>query len=133
MSNPHRNPFAARVRPGPARRAGWIAAAIGVLATAVAGAQVPLKTVEECLETGTDLVALPGAAGGTLSATQCRGCETLRLKFDARTRYYIGKELVPYARLREAAGKDTVRLYVFYRPDTRTLTRLRLVAVGNAK
>jgi len=91
MSNPHCNPFAALLRPVHARRAGWIAAAIGVLATAAAGAQAPLRTVEECLETGTDLVTLPGAAGGTLSATGCRGCDSLRLKFDQRTRYFIGK------------------------------------------
>jgi len=133
MSNPHRYPHADLARPGRLRRAGWIAAAIGVLATAAAGAQATLKTVEECLESGTDLVALPGVAGGTLSATECRGCETLRLKFDARTKYYVGKELVPYARLRELAALGTVRLYVFYRPDTKILTRLRLVAVGNAK
>jgi hypothetical protein len=133
MSNPHRHTHADCTGPDRPRRAGWIAAAIGMLATAAVGAQVPLKTVEECLETGTDLVTLPGVAGGTLSATECRGCETLRLKFDTRTKYYVGKELVPYARLRELAGLGTVRLYVFYRPDSKILTRLRLVAVGNAK
>ena len=133
MSNPNRHSHAGLALPGRLRRAGWIAAAIGVLAAAAASAQAPLRTVEECLETGTDLVALPGAAGGTLSATGCRGCETLRLKFDQRTRYFIGKELVPYARLREAASKGTVRLYVFYRPNDKTLTRLRLVAAGTAK
>ncbi len=115
------------------RRAGLAAAAIGLLAAAAAGAQTPLRTIEECLETGTDLVALPGAAGGTLSATGCRGCETLRLKFDARTRYFIGQELVPYARLREAAAKRNLRLYVFYSPNDKTLTRLRLVATGTAQ
>jgi hypothetical protein len=133
MSNPKRNPLVGLALPGRLRRAGWIVTAIGVLATAAAGAQAPLRTVEECLETGTDLVALPGAAGGTLSATGCRGCQTLRLKFDGRTRYFIGKELVPYARLREAAGKGALRLYVFYRPNDKTLTRLRLVATGAAK
>jgi hypothetical protein len=133
MSNPNRHSHAGLALPGRLCRAGWIAAAIGVLAAAAASAQAPLRTVEECLETGTDLVALPGAAGGTLSATGCRGCETLRLKFDQRTRYFIGKELVPYARLREAASKGTVRLYVFYRPNDKTLTRLRLVATGTAK
>lgn len=133
MSKPNRNLPAGPALPGRLHRAGWIAAAIGVLVTAAAGAQAPLRTVEECLETGTDLVALPGAAGGTLAATGCRGCETLRLKFDQRTRYFIGKELVPYARLREAASKGTVRLYVFYRPNDKTLTRLRLVAAGTAK
>ena len=126
MNNPHRNPFAALARPGRLRRAGWIAAAIAALATAAASAQVPLKTIEECLETGTDLVTLPGVAGGTLSASGCHGCETLRLKFDQRTRYFIGEELVPYARLRAAAGKEIAQLYVFYRPDSRILTRLRL-------
>ncbi len=133
MSNPHRHPQADLAHPGRLRRAGWIATAIGVLATAGAGAQGPLKTVEECLESGTDLVTLPGVAGGTLSASQCRGCETLRLKFDARTKYYVGKELVPYARLREMAALGPVQLDVFYRPDTKTLTRLRLAAAGNAK
>ena len=133
MNNPRRNPLAGLARSGRLRRASWIAAAIGALAAVAASAQAPLKTIEECLETGTDLVTLPGVAGGTLAATECRGCESLRLRFDARTKYYIGEELVPYARLREAAGKDPIRLYVFYRPDTRTLTRLRLVAVGNAK
>lgn len=133
MSNANRNLPAGPVFPGRLRLAGWVAATFAALATAAAGAQAPLGTIEECLETGTDLVALPGAASGTLSATGCRGCETLRLKFDQRTRYYIGKELVPYARLREAASKGTVRLYVFYRPNDKTLTRLRLVAAGTAK
>lgn len=133
MSNPNRILPAGPALSGRLRRAGWIATTIGVLVTAAAGAQAPLRTVEECLETGTDLVALPGAAGGTLSATGCRGCESLRLKFDQRTRYFIGKEQVPYARLREAASKGTVRLYVFYRPNDKTLTRLRLVAAGTAK
>lgn len=133
MSNPRRHSLADLARPRRPRRAAWIAAAIGVLATAAAGAQVPLKTVEECLETGTELVPLPGVAGGTLSASQCRGCETLRLKFDPSTRYFIGKELVPYARLREAAATGNQRIYVFYRPDTRTLSRLSLEAGAIAK
>jgi hypothetical protein len=120
---------------GRARRAGWLASAISSLAAVVASAQSPLQTVEECIETGTDRVTLPGVAGGTLSASQCRDCQTLRLRFDARTRYFIDNESVPYARLREAAAKGRGNLYVFYRPDTRTLTRVRLEsgADGNSK
>jgi hypothetical protein len=133
MNNPDSNHFTPSVVAARLRRAGMLVAAIGVLATAVAGAQLPLKTIEECIETGTDIVTLPGVPGGSLSASSCRGCESVRLSFDARTRYFIGKEPVPYARLREAAAKGAVRLYVFYRPETRTLTRLRLVATGNAK
>jgi len=134
MSNPetriHRMAAGSAVR----RRAPWLAAALGAMATAtVASAALPLKTVEECLESGTDLVALPGVAGGTLTASECRGCPSLHLKFDRQTRYFIGTEPVSYTRLRQVAGQEAVRLYVFYSPETRTLTRLRLVAAGNAK
>jgi hypothetical protein len=117
----------------PPRRARWFAAAIAALGAAAALAQRPLATVEECLESGTDLVTLPGTAGGTLTASECRGCPTVRLSFGPDTRYFIGKQAVPYARLREAAGKGTLRLYVFYHPKDRTLTRLRLVAAGNVQ
>ncbi len=127
MSHPDRdhsaNPNATRQR-----RAGWLAALAGALVAAAAGAQVPMQTIEECLESGTDLVTLPGAPGGTLNARECSGCPSLRLSFSQRTRYFIGAEAVTYARLLEAAGKRDARLDLFYEPKTRTLTRLRLAA-----
>jgi hypothetical protein len=110
------------------RRARWLAAALASLAAAGALAQGPLTTIEECLESGTDLVTLPGTPGGTLNASECRGCPVVRLSFDARTRYFIGNEAVSYAQLRAAAARGTLRLDVFYRPGNRTLTRLRLAA-----
>lgn len=118
------------VRPNVAR---WLATAVGVLAFGTAVAALPLETIEECLETGTDEVSLPGVAGGSLSASPCSGCPTLRLKFDARTRYLIGSESVPYAKFREAATKGDLRLDVFYEPKSLTLTRLRLAAAGNVQ
>jgi hypothetical protein len=116
-------------------RAWLLATALGALASAAALAGPPLGTIEECLESGTDLVSLPGVPGGTLSARACATCETLRLNFDARTAYFIGNEAVPYARLRDAAGKGRQSIYVFYRPDTKALTRVRLEAgaSGNSK
>ncbi len=115
-------------------RASWLAVAAGVLVTATAGAALPLKTIEECVESGTSLVRLPGTAGGTLAATQCSGCPSVRLSFNSRTRYYIGKDLVSYAKLREAAAKgDDLRLDLFYDPKTRNLTRLRLASAGKDK
>ncbi len=119
--------------PGHRRRAAWLVGAMAALATAAAGAVLPLKSIEECLESGTSLVRLPGVPGGSLSASECRGCPSVRLNFDARTRYYIGKEPVSYARLREQAANGDLRLDLFYDPKTRNLTRLRLVAVGKAK
>jgi hypothetical protein len=111
------------------RRGAWLAAAVA-LATSAAGAALPLKTIEECLESGTTLVTLPGVAAGSLSARQCSGCPSLRLGFDAGTRYYIGKEQVSYAMLREAAEKGDLRLDLFYEPGTRELTRVRLAAAA---
>lgn len=132
MSNPNSNRFTAPAITGRLRRAGWLAAAVAALATAAASAQVPLGTIEECLETGTDLVSLPGTPVGTLSAKGCSACETLRLRFDAGTRYYIGDEAVSYARLQAAASRGTTGIDVFYHPGTQALTRLRLVASANA-
>jgi hypothetical protein len=127
MNHPHRSHRQTAPR---GRRAGLLAAAAGLLLAAAAAAQPPLRTIEECLESGTELVTLPGVAGGSILARECRGCTSVRLEFDGRTRYFIGKEQVSYARLREAAAREGLRLYVFYQPDTRTLTRLRLVAAA---
>ncbi len=107
-------------------------AVLGALAITAADAGPRLGTIEECVESGTDLVALPGVPGGLLSARECATCETLRLKFDAKTRYFIGKEAVTYARLLAVARKGTTRIYVFYQPETRALTRLRLEASADA-
>jgi hypothetical protein len=114
-------------------RARWIAAAAAVLVAGAAMAALPLKTIEECVETGTREVSLPGAAGGSLSASPCPGCPSLRLRFDARTRYLIGTQAVTYAQFREAAAKRDFRLDLFYEPKTRTLTRLRIPAAAGAK
>jgi hypothetical protein len=124
MNAPHRSsPRSRTVR----RLAASLA---GLLVAATAVGQVPTRSLTEMLETGTDLVSLPGTPNGTLLASECRGCPVLRLSFARDTRYYIGQEPVPYARLLEAAGKGNLRLYVSYRRDNRALTRLRLVAAG---
>jgi hypothetical protein len=114
------------------RRACMLVAAIGALASATALAGSKLETVEECVETGTDLVSLPGVPGGMLAAKACTVCETHRLTFTSNTRYFIGKEAVSYTRLLTAARKGSIRLDVFYRPDTRVLTRLRLASSADA-
>lgn len=108
----------------------WLAAACGMLIAANAGAQLPHKFIEECLESGTAVVSLPAASGGSLSASECRGCASLRLSFGQRTKYFIGAEAVSYVQLREAARKKPASLNVCYDPANRVLTRLRLAATG---
>jgi hypothetical protein len=114
-------------------RAGWLAAVIGVAVASAATAAPQLTTIEECLESGTRAVSLPGSASGTLSASPCSGCPTLRLNFGEGTVYLIGKERVSYAKFLDVAGKGDQQLDVFYQPQTRILTRLRLPAAGNEK
>lgn len=114
------------------RVAPWVAALLGVIATTAAFAQGTMKGTTGGLESGTDLVSLPGVPSGTLSATECRsGCPIYRLRFDRNTRYYIGKNPVPYAKFREAASKGDLFLQISYRLDDKTLTRLRIPAAGN--
>ena len=115
------------------RRTRWLVAVIGAFAIGAASAALPLKTIEECVETGTRAVSLPGVPGGSLSASPCAGCPSLRLSFDARTRYLIGKQAVTYAKFREAAAKGSMHLDLFYEPKTRTLTRLRISAAGGVQ
>jgi hypothetical protein len=116
------------------RRSRRLAAALVALAFAASTNAAPaFKAIEECLESGTLEVSLPGTAGGTLSANPCEGCPVLRLRFDAKTRYFIGKEQVSYTKLREAAAKGDQRLDIFYEPNSRTLNRLRLAAAGGVQ
>lgn len=112
-------------------RAHWLAAICGLLIVGSADAQGTTRGLTGGLESGTELVNLPSSPRGSLTASECRGCPTMRLNFDENTRYFIGKEQVPYAKLLEAASKGDIRLYVSYRLGTRTLTRLRLAATGN--
>lgn len=114
------------------RRAGVMATAIGALIASSATAGPRMISNEACLESGTDLVSLPAVPGGMLTAKECTACASQRLTFDPNTRYFIGTEAVPYARLRAAAAKGNLSLDIFYRPDTHVLTRLRLVASADA-
>lgn len=114
-------------------RASCFAVAMGIAIAGAANAAPTLNSIEECLESGTKAVTLPSAARGTLSASPCAGCPTLRLQFDDATVYLVGKQQVTYAKFREAAARDDLRLDVFYKPQTRVLTRLRVPAVGNGQ
>ena len=111
----------------------WVGLAACALFAGAAAAALPLKTIEECIETGTRAVSLPGTAGGSLSAAPCAGCASLRLLFDARTRYLVGAETVSYARFRQAAAKSDLRMDIYYDPKSRMVTRLRIPAAAPVK
>jgi hypothetical protein len=130
MNNTQTN---ASKRPSGSRSLTGVLAALacGVLAAAGAQAQVRSKGITGGLESGTTLVTLPATPSGSFLARECSDCPSIRVSFDANTRYVIGDEQVTYAKFREAAAKGDIRLYVSYRLSDRTLTRLRLAAAGN--
>ena len=69
-------------------------------------------------------MSLPGIAERHgHGANPCAGCPSLRLRLDAKTRFFIGKDQVAYARFREAAAKGDLRLDLYYEPKSRTLNR----------
>jgi hypothetical protein len=107
------------------------ALACGALVAAAAHAQKPTVGITGGLESGTTLVTLPATPSGSFLARECRDCPSIRVSFDANTRYVIGDQAVSYAKFREAAAKGDIRLYVSYRLADKTLTRLRLAAPGN--
>jgi hypothetical protein len=111
----------------------WLAAAACALLAGPVLAQKPMVILEDVLESASDLVSLPGSASGDVTARECRDCASLRLRFGKNTRYFIGKEAVAYSRFRQLADEGDVRLYVYFHPETRVLTRLRLATAPSAK
>jgi len=112
----------------PSSRATWLAGIAGALLAAAASAQAPMVILEEVLESATSLAELPATAGGSFNARECRDCGSVRVKFDSDTRYYIGNERVSYTKFRQVATQGETRLYVYYKPGTQALTRLRINA-----
>ena len=115
------------------RAATWLAATAFALLAGQALAQKPMVILEDVLETTSGLVSLPGSPSGDVTARQCRDCPSYRLKFGEATRYYVGDEAVSYTRFRQLAAQGDGRLYVYFQPETRVLTRLRLRAAPSAK
>lgn len=114
------------------RTPSWLAAAACILAAVPALAQKPMVILEDVLETTSRLVSLPASAGGSVTARECRECASQRLTFGSNTRYYVGTEAVSYNRFRQLAALGDGRMYVYFTPETRVLTRLRLSAApGN--
>jgi hypothetical protein len=115
------------------RAAPWLAAAACALLAGPVQAQKPMVILEEVLETTSRLVTLPGSPDGSVTARECSDCPSQRLEFGNNTRYFVGDEAVPYNRFRQLAALGDGRLYVYFTPETRVLTRLRLSAAPTAK
>ena len=57
-------------------------------------------TTIQAIETGSDIVLLPGSETGMLTVNYCAGCKAATLAVNRDTNYYLGTEKVPLAELK---------------------------------
>ena len=93
--------------------------------------QSTVVAVEQAIEADTHNVNLPRRPDGLLSVRRCNDCKPELLHVSGATRYMLGpstfvsqKQFLD--RLRDASMHDGM-LVVFYTPDDRRVTRVRLV------
>jgi len=88
-----------------------------------------LEALEEAAEMTVSNVQLPAGSAGNVVFRGCAGCEPVIWPVDSATTYHIGvgSAAVPLPDLRQAAADNRNGLiYVFYAPDSGTVTRIVL-------
>ncbi len=105
-----------------------LAAILMVWTQSVQSTVVP---VEQAIEADTHNVNLPRRPDGMLSVRRCNGCRAELLHVSAATRYMLGPSTFVsqkqfLEKLREASMRDGM-LVVFYTPDDKLVTRVRLI------
>jgi hypothetical protein len=93
--------------------------------------QGALRVIEAALELDPASVRLPRHEAGQLVVRECSSCDVLILRVDAGTTYHIGVSSPAISLqqlLDEAAArrKKLAGIYVFYRPEAKTVTRVIL-------
>ncbi len=108
-------------------------ALINLLVLPLALAQTAMVFLEDSYELDPDLVNLPRLDSGQVSFRECRTCDSISLRVDHNTNYYIGINApsVTRADLYEAANGDDARgIYVFFEPESQLTTRIVLSTGG---
>jgi hypothetical protein len=98
-----------------------------LLGATLFAAQPPARAAssEEALEASTAVVQLPSTPGGSLMIRQCSSCPAMIVRFDADSRFFLGKRQVTLPELnRFLAAGGTYGLTVFYRRGDRSITRV---------
>ncbi|MDP6437534.1 MAG: hypothetical protein QF790_07750 [Gammaproteobacteria bacterium] len=112
----------------------WI---LAITALAVSGlASGALERIEEGMELTLDQVRLPAHTADQLTVDACADCDQFVLKVDAATRYIQRTDnhdqALSHQAFRQAAraakrSLDETPVLVFYKPATRTVTRVILI------
>jgi len=88
-----------------------------------------LEELEKVAELSISGIHLPTGTAGQVVYRECSGCEPVIWQINAATTFHVGVNTkpVPLADLRQAVGSKKYDLiYVFYVPDSDTVTRIVL-------
>jgi len=96
------------------------------LPSAAVVAQDVARWTEAAIESSTEIVSLPDSVPTDLGFTPCGTCGFVTLRMDESSRFFVGKAQVSLADLRRYANRAPTGLDVFYREDTRLVTRIIL-------
>jgi hypothetical protein len=102
-----------------------LAAGVALLTQATTGFAGPFHSIEEAVESTSDVIVLPQATGSTLVVTPCAGCAPLSIPSTARSVYLLKRTPVTLAEFQQAlAGKHGVMVTVFRSTANGELTRV---------
>ena len=109
-----------------------------LVGTALAALALPslaqVRVVELSYEAIPTMITMPVSAGGELVFQACATCKVLRLRANAQTRYYIGKQEVALLELRRYMDDHPVAPVLFVQPIKEpTLSRVNISATARAK
>ncbi len=99
-------------------------------------AQAVLNRVEEAFEVDLTQVSLPSHAHDQVTVKACAGCDSVKLRADAGTSYYLGfrSEAVTLQELTDAVDavrdRSTTPVFVLYKPESLVVTRIILGATS---
>jgi hypothetical protein len=84
------------------------------------------RSVDDCIESSTDIVTLPVTVPYRMSVQPCPTCKSLQLAVDASTRFFVSEQAVTLAELRAQAARRVHMMVVCRATGTDRLTRIVL-------
>jgi hypothetical protein len=105
-----------------------------MLVVALPAAARPLHTItENGLEVVASMLRLPSSVGGTVTIQGCTACKAENLTLGADARFYVGKQEVAYAALKDLLESNPKSAVLVVTPvGKNVITRIKLSAISAA-
>lgn len=86
-------------------------------------------SVEQAIESTTEMVTLPEKLPGTVLIRSCAQCAPIAWSTPANARLVIGKEAISLTKLRQFVIGKRYNMVVFYDSGTKLITRIQVTGV----